>query len=305
MKRIASLILVLVIALSTLVGCLGGEKEYSLSIGVKVTETLASSKVAQSVASIVIDEDGKIVDCKLDCVEYSAYNRQGALVKTTPVSKVAQGEAYDAYSPMAAGHWFEQAAALEEYVIGKTQAEVAAIALGADGKLTDTEINTSCSIAVSDLLVAIDNAFKSEHKRSFNASKDLELGLSVVGSVKVTEGDTVNAKHSATYAAVVMAEGKVVSAIVDTAEPELVNVTSEGAASLKYSGTKREQGDAYDAYAPMAGGRWYAQVDAYADAAIGLTADNIATLATEGVAGCTIGVTDYKAGIEAAVKAAK
>jgi len=102
-----------------------------------------------------------------------------------------------------------------------------------------------------------------------------------------------------------MADGKVVAAILDTAEPELVGVTADGSASLSYAGSKREQGDAYDSYSPMPAGRWYAQADAYAASAIGKSATDIATLATEGVAGCTIGVVDYKAGLEAAVKAAR
>jgi hypothetical protein len=55
----------------------------------------------------------------------------------------------------------------------------------------------------------------------------------------------------------------------------------------------------------MAAGRWYAQADAFAKSAVGKTATDIATLASEGVAGCTIYAGGYKAGIEAAVKGAR
>ena len=213
---------------------------------------------------------------------------------------------------MPAGSFAKQAAALETAVVGKTQSEVAALA-NDTGYAADTDLAASCSINIKDLLKAIDNAFKSEHKVTFKSTAtSFTAGLSVVGSVKVTEKEatetapaSTNVKYSATFATAVMAEGKVVAAILDTAEPELVGVSVDGSASLSYAGSKREQGDAYDAWQPMPGGRWYAQTDAYAQSAVGKTASDIATLATEGVAGCTIGVADYKAGIEAAVKAAR
>ena len=311
MKRILSLVLVLVLALSALAGCGNQdkgntEKTYALATGVAVTETLGSSKVAATAASIVTDADGKIVLARLDCAEYTAY-KNGELVTTAPTSKVALGDAYGAGS-MPAGSFAKQAAALEAAVVGKTQSEVAALANDA-GYAKDTDLAASCSINIKDLLKAIDNAFKSEHKVTFKSTASaFTAGLSAVGSVKVTEKDepaSINVKYSATFSTAVMADGKVVAAILDTAEPELVGVTADGSASLSYAGSKREQGDAYDSYSPMPAGRWYAQADAYAASAIGKSAADIATLATEGVAGCTIGVVDYKAGLEAAVKAAR
>jgi hypothetical protein len=55
----------------------------------------------------------------------------------------------------------------------------------------------------------------------------------------------------------------------------------------------------------MPAGTWYVQADAYVVAANGKTADDIATLASEGVAGCTIYAGEYKAAIEAAVVSAR
>ena len=302
--------LVLVLALSVFVGCgkkddenEAKENDYSLATGVVVTETLASSKVALTVASIVTDKDGKIVLARLDCVEYSAFDKNGNIVTAAPVSKVAQGENYDPNNYMAAGDWYKQAGALEAYVVGKTQAEVAATALE-NGKATAAELTSTCTIGITDLLKAIDNAFKSEHKVNFKSTATkFTAGLSVVGAPTVNENDV---KYAATFSTAVLAEGKVVAAILDTAEVTLVGVDVDaGAASLTYKGTKREQGDNYDPNNYMAAGDWYSQADAYTKSAVGKTASDIATLATEGVAGCTINVTEYKAGIEAAVKSAR
>jgi len=307
MRRFVSLIIVLVLAVSALVGCGATEKDYNLAIGVEVTETLASSKVANTVAAIVTDAEGKIVLCRIDCVEYSAFDREGAIVTTAPVSKVAQGEDYDKNNYMAAGDWYKQAQAFENFVVGMTRAEVAAIATEG-GKPTDAELKAGCTIGITDILAAVDNAFASEHKTAFkSAAEKFTAGLSAVSSVSVNEkeDETTNVKLSATFGCSVLADGKVVATILDTAEPELVNVTTDGAASLTYKGTKREQGTAYDAFMPMAAGTWYVQADVYAATATGKTATDIDTLATEGVAGCTIGVTAYKQVIAAAVKAAR
>ena len=317
MKKIVSfaLVLVLVLAAFAFVACetkenndnkddnknnTPAEKTYDLAIGVVVAPSLTSNKLTETVATIVTDADGKIVLCKVDCIDYSAkYGEDGALVTSAPASKVTLGDHY----MMPAGSWATQVEALEKFVVGKTQAEVAEVA--ANGYAADADLKASCSFNIADLIKAIDNAFKSEHKVSFTSkATSFTAGLSAVGAVKDSSADeSKNVTLTANYAAAVLADGKVVAAILDTAEAQLVGVTEEGAASVSFAGTKREQGDAY----AMTSGAWYVQADAYAQSAVGKTASDIATLATEGVAGCTMPYStyDFKAGIEAAVKAAK
>ena len=302
MKKLISLLLVLVVVLTALDSCGNKEKDYTLSIGVALTEKLASNKLTQTVATIVTDAEGKIVLCRLDCVDYTAkYAEDGTLNTTAPVSKAAQGESY----MMTAGSWASQGKALENYVVGKTQTEVAAIALDG-GKVTDAELKASCSIDVVDMLKAIDNAFKCEYKSTFKAGAKAALtaGLNASSAVKDSStDDSKNVKLTTDYAAVVLADGVVVAAILDTAEPELKGIVAEtGATSLSYKGTKRAQGESYGV---MTAGTWYVQADAYVKAAIGKTASDIATIASEGVAGCTIYAGGYKAGIEAAVAVAR
>lgn len=308
MKKIVSLLIVLVVAISLFAACekAPAEQEYTLSIGVVVSENLGSAKVTETVASIVTDAAGKIVLCKIDCIEFKAsYDEDGALKTTAPTSKVALGENY---GTMPAGTWADQGAALEQYVAGMTQAEVAAIALEG-GKATDAELVAGCSIAITDLLKAIDNAFVSEHKVTFtSAATEFAAGLSAIGSIKDSSTDeSKNAKFTSNFAAAILVEGKVVASIIDTAEVELKNIADNAAESASFKGSKRAQGDAYDSYSPMAGGRWYQQADAFAQSAVGKTAADIATLATEGVAGCTMPYStyDFKAGLEAAVASAK
>ena len=309
MKKIISLTLVLVMVLAAFafVACdpieeTPAEKTYNLAIGVVVTPNAASGKITETVATIVTDADGKVVLCKVDCIDYTAkYGEDGALVTTAPASKVTLGDNY----MMPAGSWAKQVTALEAYVVGKTQAEVAEVAV--NGYASDADLKASCSFNIDDLVKAIDNAFKSAHKVTFTSTATaFTAGLNAVAKVEdssAEDSEVKNVKLTANYSVAVLADGKVVAAILDTAEAELKNVTEEGAESVSFAGTKREQGDDYK----MTSGTWYEQADAYANSAVGKTASDIATLATEGVAGCTMPYStyDFKAGIEAAVKAAK
>ena len=328
MKKIISLLVILTLVATMFVACKttpaddatpdapgtdapATEKEYKLAIGVVVSSNVSTTKASETVAAIVTDADGKIVLCRFDAIDFQAKYTDNTLNTTAPVSKVAQGDNYDPDNYMAAGDWYKQADALAAYLVGKTQAEAAATPL-TNGYASDAELKASCSINIADMLKAVDNAFKSEHKTTFKtAATALKAGIAVAASISDTTGnDNVkNAKYTADYAASILADGKVVASILDTAEVEMKNITvsdnTASAAEAAFKGTKREQGDNYDPNNFMAAGDWYAQADAYAKAAIGKTADDIATLATEGVAGCTIYAGGYKMVIEAAVKAAK
>ena len=321
MKRIAALFLALFIIATAFVACTQPntdnndnndntnnenntptENEYALSIGVVVTENLATLKLTETVATIVTDKDGKIVLCRIDCVDYSAkYDEDGALITTAPTSKVTLG---DAYSGMPAGSWATQGSAFEQFVIGKTQADVTAL-VNESGYAADAELIASCSINIGDIAKAVDNAFKSTAKVTFKTTATtFTAGLNYKGAVADSSTDeSKNVKFTATYAATVLVEGKVVATILDCAEASLVNVGDEGAESISYASTKREQGDSY----AMTSGAWYVQADAYAKSAEGKTATDIATLATEGVAGCTMPYStyDFKAAIETAVASAR
>jgi hypothetical protein len=306
MKKVLSLLLVLIVAVSVFAACNTAnnntdeptEKNYSLAIGVVVSPNAGKATVTETVAAIVTDAEGKIVLCKIDCIEYSALNNNGEFVTTAPTSKAALGDAY----AMPAGSWAKQVSELEKFVVGKTQAEVAEVV--SNGYAADADLKASCSFYIADLTKAIDNAFKSEHKVAFTSTAaSFTAGLSAIGTVADKSDDVNNATFTADFAAAVLADGKVVAAILDTAEAEVKNVTEDGAETIAFVGTKREQGDSY----VMTSGAWYVQADAYAASAVGKTASDIATLATEGVAGCTMPYSTYsfKAGLEAAVKAAK
>ena len=153
------------------------------------------------------------------------------------------------------------------------------------------------STPVFQKLVA--EAFAYQRNVTFKtASTDIKLGLAVDTTVSgsVAKGATI----AADFAAVAVVDGKVAAAMLDSAEAKYDLAIAEEKLTItlkEYKGTKNEQGDAYDSYKPMAGGRWYAQAQAYADSTVGKTAAELSGIATEGVAGCTIATEGYKAAL--------
>ena len=285
------------------------EKDYNLAIGVVVNNNLTKKETTETVAAIVTDADGKIVLCRFDCIAFTAKYTDGVLDTTAPISKVAQGEGYGS---MPAGTWYVQGDALAANLVGKTQAEVAAIALNEKGKLTDADLAATCSITVTDLLKAVDNAFKSEHKTAFKSTAtEFKAGLAVTAAVADTAKDGVNnAKFSADFAATVLVDGKIVANILDYAEVELKNI-ADTAAEAAYKGTKREQGENYGS---MPKGTWYVQVDALSAKLVGKTQAEVAAIAlnekgkltdADLSASCSIAVSSIQKTIVASIAAAK
>ena len=299
MKKILSLILVLVLSLACLVAC--GESEYTLSIAVdEGFKTVSKNKVTNIALALVTDADGKIVAARFDSVEASLKVTDGEIATadrlTTKVEKGAD------YTGMAAGSWADQAKAFEQFLIGKTAAEVAALDTSAESVKGETPLVAGCTMTSStpvfQALVA--KAFAYERKVTFTTSEDITLGLAI--DAKLTGSVENGAKVAADYAAVAIAGGKVVASMIDSAEATYAfayNAETEAyGVTATYKGTKNEQGDAYDSYSPMASGRWYAQAQAFANTSVGKATAELENLSTDKIEGsCSIYTGGYKAAI--------
>ena len=176
MKKIVALILVLSLSLFCFAACKGKdknndnnndnnntntqvEKTYSLAIGVDVSQDAA--EVAETVA------DGKIVLCRIDAIQIDGTDTAKACK-----SKAELGDDYGMLSDYGSklAEWDDQAKAFESYVVGKTAAQVAAIAVDEKGHPTDAALTAGCTMGVSEFISAISKAFASEHKVSFKTA---------------------------------------------------------------------------------------------------------------------------------------
>ena len=272
------------------------EKTYSLVV---VSDDgfgkVSKSKVTNITLAIVFDEAGKIVDARFDSAEASLKVTDGEITAVDRLTtKVEKGEGYTGMS----ASWEQEADAFEYFIIGKTAAEVAALTFVADG--ADAGLVAGCtmksSMPVFQALVAKADAYT--RKVTFKTTEAITLGLAI--DAKLTGSVEAGAKVSADFAAVAVAGGKVVASMIDSAESSYAFAyNDENEAydiTVTYKGTKNEQGDAYDSYAPMASGRWYAQAQAFANTAVGKTVAELAGLSTDKIEGsCSIYTGGYKA----------
>lgn len=257
--------------------------------------SISKNKVTNITLALVIDAEGKIVAAQFDSVEASVKVTDDEITTSDRLTtKVEKG---DAYTGMSAGSWDAQSAAFEAFLVGKTAAEVAALNFVVDG--ADAGLVAGCtmksSMPVFQQLVA--KAFAYERKVEFKAEGTFSLGLAI--DAKLTGSVEDGAKVAADFAAVAIAGGKVVAAMLDSAEAsftfEYDEAEEDYTTTVSYKGTKNEQGDSYS---PMPSGRWYAQAQAFANTAVGNTVAELENLSTDKIEGsCSIYTGGYKATI--------
>ena len=133
-----------------------------LKTGLAIVSSLESSKDAgekdgnaqvDSIAvAVVVDAEGKIVNCMIDTAQNKmAFTAEGKVVmKDEFKTKKELGDDYGMKAASGIGkEWFEQAAAMEAYVTGKTADEVAGIAVDEDGKTTDADLAASVTVSIN------------------------------------------------------------------------------------------------------------------------------------------------------------
>ena len=319
MKKILSLVLAFVLAFSmvALVACNNdttnennntnnennenntAEKSYTLSIAVdEGFGSVSKSKVTNIALAIVFDEAGKIVAARFDSVEASFKVTEGELATSDRLTtKVEKGEGY---TGMNVGSWQQQADAFEKFLVGKTAAEVAALAFVTEG--ADASLVAGCtmksSMPVFQTLVAKAAAYA--NKVTFKTAETVTLGLAV--DAKLTGSVEDGAKVAADFAAVAIAGGKVVASMLDSAEGTYAFTYNEESeaydVAATYKGSKNDQGTNYDAFSPMPSGTWYVQAQNFANTTVGKTVAELEGVSTDKIEGsCSIYTGGYKATI--------
>jgi len=314
------------------------EKNYTLGLGLVYGE-VTNAQINATIATIVVDENGVIVACKIDAVQ-NKYTVTDSVAFTNLLTKKELG--YD-YNMAAFGHslignatvkeWFEQAAAFEAWCVGKTVAEVAAMEtqtmdngyiISADEDL----LSAGCTISITDFIAAVVKAGSDDQSVSFTTDGEIALGLGVNSADDGSAGDDFEAtiKMNIEFAATVLVDGKIVAALNDASQPQVTLEDGAVAGTDKLT-TKRELKENYGMggkpYSPDRNGdgivkEWYEQSAAFSAHVVGLTAAEVAELPTQTqddgyvisadedllTAGCTIQITGIKAVVaEAAEKA--
>lgn len=346
MKKLLSVIACLVLTLA-LCACGTKEAEYKLGMGVVVSLDSSKTGLAQvdaTVATVVTDANGKIVACRIDAAQNKSEIADGAAtVNTTFKSKMELGDDYgmagkiDADGNGIMKEWYEQVHAFEEYVVGKTGAEVAAMETAANSigyqMTTDPELLAAgCSMQITDFIAAVKKACDDEQGFTFKSTGEFALGLAVTSFDDGTTAATAEADGQALmytdFAASVVINEKIAASINDAIQPK-ISYNADGEITKKtYQATKRELKEGYNMSTyganmdPNNDGKvleWYLQSEAFSKHVVGKTGAEVAAMetATNSIgyqmttdpdllaAGCTIQITAIKAVVAKSVENAK
>ena len=175
MKKLLVLVVVGLLALTGLTGC-AAPKTYKFGTGsyTSVSGRAATADAAGRVqvttiyAAVLLDDAGKIVYVDIDAAEnQGTFDAMGAVVAAEAApTKTEKGADYGMKGNSAIGkEWFEQMAALEAYMVGKTIEEIKAIPVEQkDASLpavpTGEDLKTSVSISIEGYIAAVEAAVK-------------------------------------------------------------------------------------------------------------------------------------------------
>ena len=252
----------------------------------------------------VILVDGKIAACEIDTVQGKVnFNAAGEITTelgTEFKTKVELGFDYGMvnYQASAIGkEWFEQADALEAFVVGMTADEVKNIALDDAGKATDDDLKAGCTIGIKDYIAGIVTACENAKEMGANASDELAIAMiskASTDSKNATAEAAGTAQIDTNFAVVTTKDGKVTSVLVDSLQAK-VPVNADGTIGEASTKTKKELGFDYGMVAYNAspiGKEWFEQAEAFEKAASGGYEDlqiSAAGYAEDDLkAGCTI-----------------
>lgn len=302
------LVLMLIALMLVLTGCQNGGNDAASDLkagSYSITKLAPTDATADAdgkiqfnttIVSVLLDGD-VIKDVQIDVAQNTAVVKADGTVEvpTEFPTKLEKGDAYgmkDVSANMGniegGGEWYEQAAALEEYMIGKTVTEVLEMpTVERDASHTAVpdveELKSSVTITVGDYLEALEKASEVAVAVEGNAVK---LGTGSTTAMTVNEEGKV--QTNTTYTRVVLdADGKILDAFVDVAQNDVV-VAEDGTITGEPRDSKYILKEAYDMKETSAnigniedGGEWYEQADSFVEYIKGLTVAEVVAIELE------------------------
>ena len=320
--------------------------DYTLGMGITFDE-ITNAQMNMTVAAVVLDAQGKILACRIDVVhnKYTInYDNEEIEFKNWE-TKMELGDRFGMGGmPWAMDNdgdgrvleWYQQALAFEQYVVGKTVDEIAAMTTtSVNNRLISTDadlLSAGCTIQITEFLEAVIKACNDEQAFHFEKVDEFVLGLGVNSENDGSNFDDNGAvvKVMVEFAASVVVDGKIVASLNDAAQPQarfdwdgkgIGLSVGKGDGILK---TKRELKEDYlmskyfvDNNGDGVSLEWYLQSAAFSAHVVGMTGAEVTKMSTQLVnshyisndadllnAGCTIQITGMKAVVaESAVNA--
>lgn len=273
---------------------------YKFGMGIVFDDSQSNETTAAYdaiVAVVVTDANGKIVACQID----DAQNKMSTTDVDPDKQFLSKYELqYDynmtKYAPDAKFEWFQQVDAFEDYVVGKTADEVAAMQTrvrGADEPhpgyvvTADETLFASCSIQITEFVEAVVKACNDAKGKTFSTADEFTVGVAINStadeSTAATEDTDGSIKMYAEFAgAVVGKDGKILATLTDAIQPQFTVDVDGEITGKTWRGTKKELEYDYNMtkYAPDAKFEWFQQAAAFEDYCAGKTAAEVASLPT-------------------------
>ncbi len=260
-------------------------------------EVMAMAQVDSVIAAAAFDSEGRVVDVMIDTAQTRVNFDEELQVATDLtaeiMTKVELGDDYGMIRASEIGvEWYEQIASLEEWMVGKTVADIKALSLNEQGAPEDVDLAATVTITVTDYIAALEKAYNNAAPvqpgaESLGLGHKVSIGRSVGYNMA---GDTEIlplAQVDVVIAAVVFdADGRVAGVDIDTAQTR-VNFDAEGQVTSDKAAlypTKKELGDDYGMIrASEIGIEWYEQIASLEEWMVGRTVEEIKAMQTKEV----------------------
>ena len=232
-----------------------GELKTGLALVTSVAESVdGEAKYDVTIAAVNVDENGIIVDCYLDSIGASVqFGTDGVITSDVAAAVLTKNELGDSYGMKAYGgatyEWYEQAAALAKYAVGKTVEELRAGAVNESGKAADADLATSATIRLDTYVDTIEKAVANAQNLGAEAGDALKVSvISSLADSKSAEGETAgNAQLNVDVAAITMNGETITACAIDAVQAKVAFdaagvITSDVTAAVQ---TKNELGEGY------------------------------------------------------------
>ena len=275
--------------------------EGALKTGLAIVTTLKDSTPASAeaegvakydvtIAAVNVDDNGIIAACYIDSIGAEVKFGADGVITSETASVATKNELGDSYGMKAYGgatyEWYEQAAALADFALGKTVEELRSGAVGESGKAADADLATTATIYLGGYVDAIEKAVA--NAQHLGAQSGDTLKVAVLASLSDSAGadaeNAGNAQLNVDAAAITMADDVITSAAIDSVQAKVAfdasgTITSDISAPVQ---TKNELGEAYGMKAwANAKYEWNEQAANFAAYITGKTAAEVSGIAID------------------------
>ena len=252
--------------------------------------TDGEAKYDVTLVAVLVDDNGVIRSCIIDSLGAKVgIDAAGAITSDVAAAPATKNELGDNYGMKAYGgatyEWYEQAAALASFAVGKTVEELKTGAIDETGKApAGTDLATSATIYLGGYVAGIEAAVANAQDLGAQAGDELKLAvISSLGSSKAAAGEEAGlAQLDCDVTALTVNGDTITSCTIDSLQAK-VNFDAAGTITTDLSApmlTKNQLGENYGMVA-WAGAiaEWDEQAASFAEYVTGKTAAEVAGIA--------------------------